>query len=74
MNDTTVDSKLTYEEGIVLFMDLSSLFLDILLLLFFSLDSGPNWELYLRILHDGRTTVCCFPDTGNNNFHQLAKV
>ena len=74
MNDTTVDSQLTSEEGILLFVDLSSLSVDILLLLFFSLDSRSHRELYLRILHDGRSTVCCFADTSYNDFHQLAKA
>ena len=72
--DTTVETRLTCEERILPFRDLSSSYLEISLLLFFSLDSGPHRELYLFILHDGRSTVCCFPDTGNNDFHQLAKV
>ena len=76
MNDTTmtVETQLISEEGMLNLMDLLRPFLDILLLLFFSLDSGQHRELYLLVLHDGRNTVCFFPDTGNNNFYQLAKV
>ena len=70
----TVETQLISEEGILHFVDFSSSFLDILLLLFFSLDSGQHRELYLRILHDGRSSVNGIPDTSNNNFHQLAKV
>ena len=70
----SVETLLISEEGMLNLMDLLRSFLDILLLLFFSLDSGQHRELYLLVLHDGRSIVCCFPDTSNNNFHQLPKV
>ena len=58
----------------LIFPELSTEFPDTVLFLFFSFDCRLHRELYLLILHDGRSTVDSIPDTSNNDFHQPKNV